>query len=535
MAKQIMFSDEARRKIHDGVTKLAKAVRVTLGPSGRNVVIEKSFGAPTVTKDGVSVSKEIELEDPFENMGAKLVNEVATKTNDEVGDGTSTATVLAAEIFSQGLRAISDGVNATALKRGIDKAVAEVCNQLDSMSRPVKKKTEIAQVATISAHHDDEVGEIISEAMEKVGQEGVITIEASKTMDTTLEVVEGLQFDKGYVSPYFCTNMEKMQVELEDALILFFEKKISNLRELLPLLEKVAQTGKPLLIVCEDLEGEALTTLVVNRLRGTLKVAAVKAPGFGDRRKAMLQDMAILTKATVVSEELGHKLETATLDMLGQAKRIVVTKDHTTIVDGAGKKADIKGRVEQLRAQIEQSNSNYDKEKLQERIAKLAGGVGLIKVGATTEAEMKERKDRMDDALNATRAAVESGIVPGGGVALIRCIDAIDNVRFKGADEKRGASIVRRSLTGPLRHIADNAGHDGSMVVEEVREQKETHGFDARSGNFGDMFKLGIIDPTKVTKTALTNAASIASLMLTTETLITDLGDKQKAVLGSTF
>jgi len=532
MAKQIMFSEDARRKMLDGMEKLARGVAVTLGPSGRNVILEKSFGAPNVTKDGVTVSKEIELEDPFENMGAKLVNEVATKTNDEVGDGTSTATVLAEAMYRQGLKSISEGVNATALKRGMDKAVTEVNKRLEEISRPVKKKTEIAQVASISAHNDDEIGQIISEAMEKVGKEGVITIESSKTMETSLEVVEGMQFDKGYISPYFCTNVEKMEAELEDGYILFHEKKLSNLRELLPLLEKVAQTGKPLLIVAEDVEGEALTTLVVNRLRGVLKVAAVKAPGFGDRRKAMLEDMAILTKGTVISEELGHKVENVSIDMLGKAKRIVVAKEKTTIVKGGGKKADIQARVDQLKAQKEQTNSSYDKEKLDERIAKLAGGVAVINVGAMTEAELGERKARMEDALNATRAAVEEGIVPGGGVALLRCLDAAAGVKLRG-DEKHGGRIVHRALTVPLRQIAANAGYDGSMVVEEVKEREESHGFDARTGKYGDMYRMGIIDPTKVTRTALNNACSIASLMLTTETMVTDLKDKEKAILGS--
>ena len=532
MAKQIMYSEDARRKILDGVQKLARTVAVTLGPSGRNVILEKSFGAPNVTKDGVSVSKEIELEDPFENMGAKLVNEVATKTNDEVGDGTSTATVLAETMFRQGMKAVAEGVNATALKRGMDKTVAEVRKALEEMSRPVKRKAEIAQVAAISAHNDAEVGEIISEAMDKVGQEGVITIESSKTMETTLDVVEGMQFDKGYISPYFCTNVEKMEAEIEDAYILFYEKKLSNLRELLPVLERVAQTGMPLLIIAEDVEGECLTALVVNRLRGVLKVAAVKAPGFGDRRKAMLEDMAILTGGKVISEELGLKLENITIDMLGKAKRIVVAKDKTTIVKGAGKKADLQGRVDQLKAQIEQTKSSYDKEKLEERIAKLAGGVAVINVGAPTEAELGERKARMEDALNATRAAVEEGIVPGGGVALLRCVDAAKSARLRG-DEKIGGRIVTRALTAPLYQIATNAGHDGSMIVEEVRETDGTKGFDARTGKHGDMFKLGIIDPTKVTRTALTNANSIAGLMLTTETMITDLKGKDEAVLGS--
>ncbi len=532
MAKQIMYSEDARRKILDGVQKLSRTVSVTLGPSGRNVILEKSFGAPSVTLDGVTVSKEIELEDPFENMGAKLVNEVATKTNDEVGDGTTTATVLAESMFTRGLKTISEGVNSTALKRGMDRAVAEVNKKLDSISRPVKKKSEIAQVASIAAHHDEEIGKTISEAMEKVGKEGVITIEASKTMETTLDVVEGMQFDKGYISPYFCTNVEKMEAELEDAYILFYEKKLSNLRELLPLLERVAQTGKPLLIIAEDIEGEALTTLVVNRLRGTLKVAAVKAPGFGDRRKAMLEDMAILCKGTVISEDLGHKLENVSIDMLGTAKRMIVAKDKTTIVKGAGKKADIQGRVDQLKAQIEQTNSSYDKEKLEERIAKLSGGVAVINVGATTETELNERKARMEDALSATRAAVESGIIPGGGVALLRCIENVKSLKLRG-DEKPGARIVERALSAPLNQIAVNAGQDGSMIVEEVKERDEVEGFDARTGKFGDMFKMGIIDPTKVTRTAITNACSIAGLMLTTETMITDMKDKDSAVLGS--
>ena len=532
MAKQIMYSEDARKKILDGVQKLARTVSVTLGPSGRNVILEKPFGAPNVTKDGVTVSKEIELEDPFENMGAKLVNEVATKTNDEVGDGTTTATVLAEAMFRQGLKSVSEGVNATALKRGMDRSIAEVNKFLNGISRPVKKKSEIAQVAAISAHNDEEIGKIISEAMEKVGREGVITIESSKTAETTLEVVEGMQFDKGYISPYFCTNMEKMEAELEETYVLFYEKKLSSLRELLPLLEKVAQTGKPILLVAEDVEGEVLTTLVVNRLRGVLKVVAVKAPGFGDRRKAMLQDMAILTGATVISDELGHKLENTTIDMLGKAKRVVSGKEKTVIVKGSGKKADINARLEQLRAQIEQTSSSYDKEKLEERIAKLSGGVAVINVGAMTESELGERKARMEDALNATRAAVAEGIVPGGGVALVRCLEAVNNLKLRG-DEKFGRRIVAAALTAPLRQIAVNAGHDGSMVVEEVKEREETVGFDARSGTYGDMFRMGIIDPTKVTRTAINNACSIAGLMLTTETMITDLKKKDEAVLGS--
>ena len=530
MAKQLMYSDEARRKILDGIRKLAGAVKVTLGPTGKNVLLEKKWGNPTITKDGVTVSKEIELEDPFENMGAKLVNEVASKTSDVAGDGTTTATILGEAIFEEGLKSLRVGVNPVALKRGIDKAVATVVAEIAALSRPVKKKEEIAQVGTISANQDATIGALLSDAMEKVGKDGVITVEDAKSIETTLDVVEGLQFDKGYISPYFINNTEQMAVVLEDALILMHEKKIGNLRELLPLLEKVARSSKPLLLVAEDVEGEALAALVVNKLRGVLNVCAVKAPGFGERRKAMLEDMAVLTGGKVISEDLGIKLENLEVEDLGTAKKIKVTKDDTTIVEGAGTTKDLQARIKQLRTQIDKSTSDYDREKLNERLAKLAGGVAVVRVGASTEIELKEKKARVEDALHATRAASEEGIVPGGGVAYIRALPALDETLKKArGDEKEGVRIIQRALTVPLRTIAENSGSDGSVVVEEVREAKKpTFGFDANSASLVDMMKAGIVDPAKVTRSALQNAASVAGLLLTTDTLVTDLKDKKE-------
>ena len=523
MAKQLIFSDDARRKMRDGVRQLVDAVRVTMGPTGKHVIIDKSYGSPVVTKDGVTVSKEVELEDPFENMGAKLVNEVSSKTSDKAGDGTTTASVLAEAIFSQGLKVIAAGVNPMAVKRGIDKATEVAVEEIRRLSRPVKNTRDITQIATISANNDLSIGEILAEAMEKVGKDGVITLEESKTADTLMEIVEGMQFDKGYLSPYFVTNPTTMECELDDAYILIHEKKISNIREFLPVLEKVAQTGKPLLIIAEDIEGEALATLVVNKLRGTMKIAAVKAPGFGDRRKAILSDIAVITGGTVISEDLGIKLEQVELDSLGTAKRITIDKDNTTIVDGAGKKKDIQGRIAQLRNQIETTTSDYDREKLQERLAKLTGGVAVIHVGASTEAEMKEKKARVEDALHATRAAVDEGIVPGGGTAYIRAIEKVREARFR-ADEKYGATIIMNALEAPIRQIAENSGTDASVVVEEVRNGKgASFGYDAATGKYTDLVKAGIIDPAKVSRVALQNAASIAGLMLTTETMVTDL------------
>ncbi len=530
MAKQLIFSDAGRRKMLGGVDILAKAVGSTLGPTGRNVIVSRSFGGPLVTKDGVTVSKEIELSDPFENMGAKLVNVVASKTSDVAGDGTTTATILARAIYREGLRNVTSGANPTAVRRGIEKAVAVAVSELhDKLSRPVSKKEEIAQVGSISANNDPTIGAMLADAVEKVGRDGVITVEEGKTASTVLEFVEGMQFDKGYLSPYFVTSSTTMEVLFEDALILLHEKKISSLRELIPLLEKVAQTGKPLLVVAEDVEGEALATLVVNKLRGVLNIAAVKAPGFGDRRKAMLGDMAVLTGGTVISEDLGLKLENLQLSQLGQAKQIKVDKDTTTIIQGAGKKADIQRRIDQLRRQIEETDSEYDKEKFQERLAKLSGGVALIRVGAPTETDMKQTKARIEDALHATRAAAEEGIVPGGGVALIRVIPAVEKLRSElQGDEKLGAAIILRALEEPTRYIASNSGHDGGVIAEEVKSKSGAVGFDANTGNFVDMFEAGIIDPTKVTRTALQNAASIAALMLTTEAMITNIKDDEK-------
>ncbi|MBV8130002.1 MAG: chaperonin GroEL [Planctomycetaceae bacterium] len=530
MAKQLIFSDAGRRKMLGGVDILAKAVGSTLGPTGRNVILSKSFGGPLVTKDGVTVSKEIELGDPFENMGAKLVNVVASKTSDVAGDGTTTATILARSIYREGLRNVTSGANPTAVRRGIEKAVEVAVNELhDKLSRPVSKKEEIAQVGSISANNDPTIGAMLADAVEKVGRDGVITVEEGKTASTVLEFVEGMQFDKGYLSPYFVTSPTTMEVLFEDALILLHEKKISSLRELIPLLEKVAQSGKPLLVIAEDVEGEALATLVVNKLRGVLNIAAVKAPGFGDRRKAMLGDMAVLTGGTVISEDLGLKLENLQLSQLGQAKKIKVDKDTTTIIQGAGKKAAIQRRIDQLRRQIEETDSEYDKEKFQERLAKLSGGVALIRVGAPTEADMKQTKARIEDALHATRAAAEEGIVPGGGVALIRVIPAVEKLQSElQGDEKLGAAIILRALEEPTRYIASNSGQDGGVIAEEVKSKSGAVGFDANTGNFVDMFEAGIIDPTKVTRTALQNAASIAALMLTTEAMITNIKDDEK-------
>jgi chaperonin GroEL len=526
-AKEIKYYSEARSKILKGVDILADAVKVTLGPKGRNVVIEKTFGSPTVTKDGVTVAKEIELEDKFLNMGAQMVKEVASKTSDVAGDGTTTATILAQAIAHEGFKLVAAGHNPMALKRGIEKAVAKAVEALKEMSKPTKDQKEIAQVGTISANNDSTIGDIIAEAMNKVGKEGVITVEEAKGMETTLDVVEGMQFDRGYISPYFVTDPEKMEVVLEDAYILCHEKKISGMKDLLPILEQIAKMGKPLLIIAEDVEGEALATLVVNKLRGTLKVCAVKAPGFGDRRKAMLQDIAILTGGQVVSEDLGVKLENVTLKDLGSAKRVVVDKDNTTIVDGAGSKEAIEARVKQIRVQIEETTSDYDREKLQERLAKLVGGVAVIRVGAATETEMKEKKARVEDALNATRAAVEEGIVPGGGVALLRCQKALDALQLEG-EEKFGLDIVRKALEAPLRQIADNAGHEGSVVVEKVRDGEGAFGFNADKEVYEDLIAAGVIDPTKVVRFALQNAASVASLLLTTEAMIAEKPKEKK-------
>ena len=526
-AKDVKFATEARERMLRGVDTLANAVKVTLGPKGRNVVIEKSFGAPRITKDGVTVAKEIELEDKFENMGAQMVREVASKTNDLAGDGTTTATVLAQAIVKEGAKAVAAGMNPMDLKRGIDLAVEAVVGDLRSHAKKVTSNDEIAQVGTISANGDTEIGRFLAEAMQKVGNEGVITVEEAKSLNTELEVVEGMQFDRGYISPYFVTNADKMRVEMDDAYILINEKKLSSLNELLPLLEAVVQTGKPLLIVAEDVEGEALATLVVNRLRGGLKVAAVKAPGFGDRRKAMLQDIAILTGGQAISEDLGIKLENVTLNMLGRAKKVMIDKENTTIVNGAGKKADIEARVAQIKAQIEETTSDYDREKLQERLAKLAGGVAVIRVGGATEVEVKERKDRVDDAMHATRAAVEEGIVPGGGVALLRASEQLKGLRTKNDDQKTGVEIVRKALSAPARQIAINAGEDGSVIVGKVLENKSyNYGFDSQTGEYADLVKKGIIDPTKVVRTAIQNAASVAALLITTEAMVAELPKK---------
>jgi len=528
MAKIIEFNVEARNALKLGADKLAKAVGATLGPKGRNVVIDKKFGAPTITKDGVTVAKEIELEDPLENMGAQMVKEVASKTSDVAGDGTTTATVLANAIYREGLKNVTAGSNPMALKRGIEAAVKAVVAELKKQSKPLPGKTEIAQVGAISANNDKAIGELIADAMERVGKDGVITVEEAKSTETSLESVDGMQFDRGYISPYFVTNPDTMEAVLEDALILIYDKKISAMKDLLPILEKVAQMGRPLMIIAEDVEGEALATLVVNKLRGTLRVAAVKAPGFGDRRKAMLEDIAILTGGRVISEEVGFKLENATTTDLGKAKTIKIDKDNTTIIDGAGKAEDIKGRIAQIKKQIESSTSDYDKEKLQERLAKLAGGVAVLNVGAATEVEMKEKKARVEDALHATRAAVEEGIIPGGGVAYIRAIPALEKLKIEG-DEKIGVDILRRVLEEPIRLIAENAGWEGSIVVQKVREGKDAFGFNADSETFEDLFKAGVIDPTKVTRIALENAASVAALMLMTEATVAEKPEPKSA------
>jgi chaperonin GroEL len=520
-AKMVRFSQEAREKILRGINVLTDAVTVTLGPKGRNVVLEKSYGAPTVTKDGVTVAKEIELQDRFENMGAQMVKEVASKTSDVAGDGTTTATVLARSIYTEGMKMVAAGHDPMSLKRGIDRAVEAVVGELKNLSKPTKDRREIAQVGTISANNDSTIGDIIAEAMEKVGKEGVITVEEAKGLETTLEVVEGMQFDRGYLSPYFVTDPERMEAKLEDAYVLIHEKKISSMKDLLPVLESIAKTGKPFLLVSEDIEGEALATLVVNKIRGTLSCVAVKAPGFGDRRKAMLEDIAILTGGKVIAEELGIKLENVTLQDLGRAKRIVVDKDNTTIIDGAGKKSEIEGRIKQIRAQIDETTSDYDREKLQERLAKLVGGVAVIRVGAATEIEMKEKKARVEDALHATRAAVEEGVVPGGGVALIRALSSLDNLRA-GEDEKVGIGIIRKTLEDPARWIATNAGWEGSVVVDKIKNNKGALGFNAATEEFEDLMKAGIIDPTKVVRSALQNAASVASLLLTTECMVAE-------------
>jgi chaperonin GroEL len=527
MAKLIEYNTTARTKLKVGVDKLADAVKVTLGPKGRNVAIDKKFGSPTITKDGVTVAKEIELEDHFENIGAQMVKEVASKTSDVAGDGTTTATLIAQAIFREGLKSVTAGFNPMAIKRGIDLAVTTVTEEIKKMSKPVSGKGEISNVGTISANNDRQIGDLIAEAMEKVGKDGVITVEESKSADTKLEVVEGMQFDRGYVSPYFVTDPDAMEAVIEDGVILIHDKKISSMKDLLPVLEKVAQQGRPMLIIAEDIEGEALATLVVNKLRGTLKVAAVKAPGFGDRRKAMLEDIATLTGGRVISEELGFKLENAVISDLGRAKKITIDKDNTTIVEGAGKKEEIKARIGQIRKQIEDTTSDYDREKLQERLAKLAGGVAVINVGAATESEMKEKKARVEDALHATRAAVEEGIVPGGGVALLRCITSLDKVKAN-EDEMVGVKIVRRSLEEPIRQIAMNSGVEGSIVIDKVINQAGAFGYNAETDKYEDLLKAGVIDPTKVTRTALENAASIAGLLLTTEAVICDKPEEKK-------
>jgi chaperonin GroEL len=529
VSKQLLFEDSARTKMLKGVEKLAAAVAVTMGPTGRNVIIAKSFGGPTVTKDGVTVSKEVELDDPFENMGAKLVNEVASKTSDVAGDGTTTATVLAREIFKQGIRSVAHGASSVAIRKGIERAVDAAVEHLKSMAKPVSKKDEIAQVGAISANSDMAIGNLLADAMEKVGKDGVITVEEGKQIETTLELVEGMQFDKGFISPYFINKPAEMECVLEDAYVLIHEKKISNLRELIPLLEQIAQSGKPLLVIAEDLEGEALTALVVNKLRGILNCCAVKAPGFGDRRKAMLGDIATLTAGTLISEDLGIKLENLNLSHLGRAKQITVDKNDTTIVQGAGKQSEIQARIQQIKNQIEATESEYDKEKFQERLAKLTGGVAIISVGAGTETEMKQKKARVEDALHATRAAVEEGILPGGGVALLRCKEAVEKVgkQAKG-DEKIGVEIVLEALESPIRQIVDNCGLDGSVIADEVSRKPTNTGYDANQGEYVDMYKAGIIDPVKVVRTALSNAASIAALMLTTETMVTNIDKEEK-------
>ena len=528
-AKQLQFDENARHTLLRGVEKLAKAVKATLGPSGRNVILDKKFGSPTITKDGVTVAKEIELEDPYENMGAQLVREVASKTSDVAGDGTTTATILAESIYREGLRNVTAGANPTSLQRGIMKGVDAIVEDLKKLSKKVSDRTEIAQVATVSANWDKTIGEIIADAMDKVGKDGTITVEEAKSIETTLEVVEGMQFDKGYLSPYFVTNAEEMEAILENPYILIYEKKISSLKDMLPLLEKVAKAGRPLLIIAEDVEGEALATLVVNKLRGTLQVAAVKAPGFGDRRKAMLEDIGVLTGGRLISEDLGIKLENIKLEDLGKAKRVTIDKENTTIVEGTGKSSDIQGRVAQIRRQIEETTSDYDREKLQERLAKLAGGVAVINVGAATETEMKEKKARVEDALHATRAAVEEGIVPGGGVALIRAQKVLENLRGLEGDEKVGVQIVRRAIEEPMRQLANNAGAEGALVVEEVKNRKGNEGYNVATGEYIDLLKAGIVDPTKVTRSALQNAASISGLLLTTEAIVTEMPEKEKS------
>ncbi|MFD2999116.1 chaperonin GroEL [Pontibacter toksunensis] len=528
MAKNITFDTEARTKIKSGVDKLANAVKVTLGPKGRNVIIDKKFGAPTITKDGVSVAKEIELKDPIENMGAQLLKEIASKTADQAGDGTTTATVLAQAIYTAGIKNVAAGANPMDLKRGIDKAVHAVVDNLRSQSKKIENSSEISQVGTISANNDAEIGKMIADAMDKVGKDGVITVEEAKGTETEVKTVEGMQFDRGYLSPYFVTNAEKMEAEFDNPYILIYDKKVSTMKELLPVLEQVVQTGKGLVIVSEDVDGEALATLVVNKLRGSLKIAAVKAPGFGDRRKAMLEDIAILTGGTVISEERGYKLENATLEYLGQAEKVIIDKDNTTLVNGAGQKDDIVSRVNQIKSQMESTTSDYDREKLQERLAKLSGGVAILYIGASTEVEMKEKKDRVDDALHATRAAVEEGIVAGGGVALIRAIDALNNIDVYNADEQTGVQIIKTALESPLRTIVYNAGGEGSVVVQAVREGKTDFGYNARDDKYENMFAAGIIDPTKVTRLALENAASIAGLLLTTECVVSEDPEEEK-------
>lgn len=530
MAKQLVYNEEARRKILSGVEQLARAVKVTLGPKGRNVVLEKKFGAPTITKDGVTVAKEIDLKEPYENMGAEMVKEVASKTSDTAGDGTTTATLLAEAIFREGLKNVTAGANPMSLKRGIEKAVERVVEELKKISKPKTDKKEISQVATIAANNDSEIGNLIADAMDKVGKDGVITVEEAKSMATTLEVVEGMQFDQGYLSPYFVTDTDRMTAVLEDPYILIYEKKISGMKDLLPVLEQVAKSGRPILIISEEVEGEALATLVVNKLRGTLACCAVKAPGYGDRRKAMMEDIAVLTAGEFIAEERGMKLEKVLLNQLGRAKRVTIDKENTTIVEGKGSQQDIKARLAQIKKQIEDSDSDYDKEKLQERLAKLSGGVAVINVGAATETEMKEKKARVEDALHATRAAVEEGIVPGGGVALLRCVDSLSKLKLEG-DEAVGVSIVKRSLEEPLRQIATNAGQEGSVVLQKVKENKDTaYGYDADQDRYVDMVQAGIIDPTKVTRTALQNAASIAALLLTTEALIVEIPEEKPAM-----
>ncbi len=529
MAKEIFFNSDARDKLKKGVETIADAVKVTLGPKGRNVILDKKFGAPSVTKDGVTVAKEVELSDPVENMGAQLVKEVASKTADDAGDGTTTATVLTQAIFNHGIKNVAAGANPMDLKRGIDKAVTTIVENLKSQSKPIKDSNEIAQVGSISANNDQEIGKMIADAMDKVGKDGVITVEEAKGTDTEVKTVEGMEFDRGYLSPYFVTNTEKMEAELDNPYILIYDKKISAMKELLPILESAAQTGNPLLIISEDVEGEALATLVVNKIRGSLKVAAVKAPGFGDRRKAMLEDIAILTGGTVISEERGYKLENATLEFLGTAEKVNIDKDNTIIVNGNGKKEDIEARVAQIKAQVETTTSDYDKEKLQERLAKLSGGVAILYIGAATEVEMKEKKDRVDDALHATRAAVQEGIVAGGGIALIRAISSLDSLKLDNVDQQTGVNIVKLALEAPLRTIVENAGGEGSVIVQKVKEGKDDFGYNAREDKYENMFAAGIIDPTKVTRLALENAASIASLLLTTECVVADKPEDDKA------